>query len=114
MIFSDVKKISLPYGVIRILQLLLIVTFQLLLRATNVFRSEHFARQDKVQAEIAKRTRTLRALKTHQLKELESMSEMRKQLQEAAERLAERYEDIKDKQMQFTRRCNSFNIYRNI
>ncbi|XP_012253923.2 nuclear pore complex protein Nup88 [Athalia rosae] len=78
---------------------------ELLLRATTVYRSEHFARQDKVRAEIAKRTRTLRALKIHRLKELESFAQTRKQLQESAERLAERYEDIKDKQEELVRRA---------
>ncbi|XP_046589711.1 nuclear pore complex protein Nup88 [Neodiprion lecontei] len=78
---------------------------QLLLRATEVFRSEHFARHNKVRTEIAKRVRTLRALKTHQLKELELLAEQKKKLQEVAERLAERYEDMKDQQEELARRA---------
>ncbi|XP_046738540.1 nuclear pore complex protein Nup88 [Diprion similis] len=78
---------------------------ELLLRSTQVFRSDHFARHDKVRTEIAKRVRTLRALKTHQLKELELLAEEKKKLQEVAERLAERYEDMKDQQEDLARRA---------
>ena len=73
-------------------------------RATTVFRKQHFNQHDKVREEFGKRVRTLKALKNHQLKELEHLSEMKKYLHEKAENLAERYEDIKDKQEELARR----------
>jgi hypothetical protein len=75
-----------------------------LYRATTVFRKQHFIRHDKVQTEVGKKVRTLKALKTHQLKELENLSEMKKYLHEKVGSLAERYEDIKDKQEELARR----------
>ena len=77
---------------------------QVLYRATTIFRSQHFSRHDKVREEIGKKVRTLKALKNHQLKELEYLIEMKKELQQTAEKLAERYEDIKDHQLDLARR----------
>lgn len=61
-------------------------------------------RLDKVRGEIEKKVRALKALKTHQLKELETLMETRKELQQTAEHLAEQYEDIKDKQVELAGR----------
>lgn len=77
---------------------------QLLYHATNIFRTQHFVRQDKVREEIGKKVRALKALKTHLLKELDTLTETKMELRQTAERLAERYEDIKDKQKQLARR----------
>ena len=79
-------------------------TFQLLYRATTIFRSQYFARHDKVREEIGKKVRSLKALKNHQLKELEYLIKVKKELQQTAEKLAERYEDIKDNQEDLARR----------
>jgi len=78
--------------------------FQLLYHATNIFRTQHFVRHDKVREEISKKVRTLKALKTHLLKELDTLVETKKELRQTAERLAERYEDINDKQKELARR----------
>ncbi|KAG7196705.1 hypothetical protein KM043_016035 [Ampulex compressa] len=78
---------------------------ELLYRATHIFRTEHFLRQDKVREEIGKKVRSLKALKTHLLKELDTLMETKKDLQQTAEHLAERYEDIKDKQEELARRA---------
>ncbi|KAJ8681137.1 hypothetical protein QAD02_016924 [Eretmocerus hayati] len=78
---------------------------ELLYRATTVFRKQHFVTHDKVREEFGKKVRTLKALKTHQLNELENLTEMKKNLHEKAENLAERYEDIKDKQEELAGRA---------
>ncbi|XP_051154402.1 nuclear pore complex protein Nup88 isoform X1 [Leptopilina boulardi] len=80
-------------------------SLELLYRATTIFRSQHFLRHDKVREEILKKVRTLKALKNHQLKELEYLIHVKKELQETAEKLAERYEDIKDNQEDLARRA---------
>ncbi|OXU27941.1 hypothetical protein TSAR_010338, partial [Trichomalopsis sarcophagae] len=77
---------------------------ELLIRATTVFR-KHFVHHDKVRDECNRKVRTLKALKNHQMKELESLTEMKKDLHEKAGNLAERYEDIKDKQEELARRA---------
>lgn len=48
--------------------------------------------------EFNKKVRALKSLKTHLLKELDALMETKKELRHTAERLAEQYEDIKDKQ----------------
>ena len=48
--------------------------------------------------------RTLQTLKQHQLQELEHMELQKGQLKQTAEQLAEKYEDIKDKQEELTKR----------
>ncbi|XP_012288846.1 nuclear pore complex protein Nup88 isoform X2 [Orussus abietinus] len=78
---------------------------ELLYRATHIFRTQHFVRHDKVREELGKKARTLKALKNHQMKELDILMETRKELQQAAEHLAERYEDIKDNQEYLARRA---------
>ncbi|XP_043276601.1 nuclear pore complex protein Nup88 isoform X2 [Venturia canescens] len=78
---------------------------ELLYRATHVFRDQHFARLDEVRGEIEKKVRALKALKNHQLKELATLMETRNELQEMAEYLAERYEDIKDTQVELAGRA---------
>lgn len=78
--------------------------FQLLYHATNIFRTQHFVRHDKVREEISKKVRALKALKSHLLKELDALMETKKEMRQTAERLAERYEDINDKQKELARR----------
>jgi len=80
------------------------ITFQLLYHATNIFRTQHFTRHDKVREEISKKVRALKALKIHLLKEVDTIMETKKELRQTAERLAERYEDINDKQKSLARR----------
>ncbi|XP_076750215.1 nuclear pore complex protein Nup88 [Xylocopa sonorina] len=68
---------------------------QLLYHATDIFRKEHFAKQDTVRETIGKKVRALKVMKTQLLKELDTLMETKKELQHTAEHLAERYEDIK-------------------
>ncbi|KZC11424.1 Nuclear pore complex protein Nup88, partial [Dufourea novaeangliae] len=78
---------------------------QLLYHATDIFRKEHFVRHDSVREEIGKKIRALKVMKTHLLKELDSLIEAKRELKHTAERLAERYEDIKDEQEKLAQRA---------
>nr|CAD7423493.1 unnamed protein product [Timema monikensis] len=77
---------------------------ELVSRATTVLREEYIQRHVRVRDEIEGKVRTLRRLKTHQLQEVRSLEEEQHHLKLAAEDLAEKYEDIKDKQEELTRR----------
>lgn len=48
--------------------------------------------------------RALQMLKKHQTNEIQRLNIMKQSMQENAERLAEKYEDIKDKQEELTKR----------
>ncbi|XP_071992221.1 nuclear pore complex protein Nup88 isoform X1 [Engystomops pustulosus] len=71
---------------------------QLLSRATQVFREEYVLKQDMAREEIQRRVKLLIAQKEKQLKDLRYCKEERKSLHEMAERLAEKYEEAKEKQ----------------
>lgn len=71
---------------------------QLLSRATQVFREEYVLKQDMAREEIQRRVKLLIAQKQKQLKDLRYCNEERKSLKETAERLAEKYEEAKEKQ----------------
>lgn len=71
---------------------------QLLSRATQVFREEYVLKQDMAREEIQRRVKLLIAQKEKQLKDLRYCNEERKSLKETAERLAEKYEEAKEKQ----------------
>ncbi|CAG2068918.1 unnamed protein product, partial [Timema podura] len=77
---------------------------ELVSRATNVLREEYIQRHVRVRDEIEGKVRTLRRLKAHQLQEVRSLEEEQHHLKLAAEDLAEKYEDVKDKQEELTRR----------
>ncbi|KAM3934700.1 nuclear pore complex protein Nup88 [Leptodactylus fuscus] len=71
---------------------------QLLSRATQVFREEYVLKQDMAREEIQRRVKLLIAQKEKQLEDLQRCKEERKTLKEMAERLAEKYEEAKEKQ----------------
>ncbi|XP_063809744.1 nuclear pore complex protein Nup88 [Pseudophryne corroboree] len=71
---------------------------QLLSRATQVFREEYVLKQDLAREEIQRRVKLLIAQKEKQLADLSHCKEDRKSLKETAERLAEKFEEAKDKQ----------------
>lgn len=77
----------------------------MLYHATNIFRTQHFVQHDKVREEIGKKVRSLKVSKIHLLKELDTLMETKKELRQTAELLAEKYEDINDKQKEFARRA---------
>lgn len=71
---------------------------QLLSRATQVFREEYILKQNMAREEMQKRVKLLTGQKNKQLEELSLCREDRKSLTEAAERLADKYEDAKYRQ----------------
>ncbi|XP_017293258.2 nucleoporin 88 [Kryptolebias marmoratus] len=71
---------------------------QLLSRATQVFREEYILKQDMAREEMQRRVKLLRDQKDKQLEELALCREEKKSLREAAERLADKYEDAKYRQ----------------
>ncbi|XP_032401726.1 nucleoporin 88 [Xiphophorus hellerii] len=71
---------------------------QLLSRATQVFREEYIMKQDMAREEMERRVKLLTGQKVKQVEELASCREERKSLTEAAERLADKYEDAKYRQ----------------
>lgn len=72
--------------------------FKLLQRTAQVFREEYFKNHQKAREELEKRIQMLNMMKKNQQKELDNMMRERDELQESASNLAEKYEDIKDKQ----------------
>ncbi|NXY47204.1 NUP88 protein, partial [Ceuthmochares aereus] len=71
---------------------------QLLSRATQVFREEYILKQDLAKEEIQQRVKLLWGQKKKQLEDLNYYREERKSLREVAERLADKYEEAKEKQ----------------
>ncbi|NXN99700.1 NUP88 protein, partial [Rhinopomastus cyanomelas] len=71
---------------------------QLLSRATQVFREEYILKQDLAKEEIQQRVKLLWDQKKKQLEDLHYCREERKSLREMAERLADKYEEAKEKQ----------------
>ncbi|NXO49244.1 NUP88 protein, partial [Aramus guarauna] len=71
---------------------------QLLSRATQVFREEYILKQDLAKEEIQQRVKLLWGQKKKQLEDLTYCREERKSLREMAERLADKYEEAKEKQ----------------
>ncbi|XP_018374219.1 PREDICTED: nuclear pore complex protein Nup88 [Trachymyrmex cornetzi] len=99
------RDVSQPITKIGSRSMSLSESLELLYHATNIFRTQHFVRHDKVREEISKKVRALKALKSHLLKELDTLMETKKELRQTAERLAERYEDINDKQKELACRA---------
>lgn len=71
---------------------------QLLSRATQVFSEEYILKQDMAREEMQRRVKLLAGQKKKQLDELAVCKEERIILREAAERLADKYEDAKYRQ----------------
>lgn len=71
---------------------------QLLSRATQVFREEYILKQDMAREEMQRRVKLLTGQRSKQVEELALCREERKSLTEAAERLADKYEDAKYRQ----------------
>ncbi|XP_044739035.1 nuclear pore complex protein Nup88 [Chrysoperla carnea] len=77
---------------------------ELLVRATQTFREEHFKKLERVREEIEKRVKALQMLRKYQEGELSRLEQEKEKTQAFAEKLAEKYEDIKDKQELLTKR----------
>ncbi|KAJ8267246.1 hypothetical protein GJAV_G00140290 [Gymnothorax javanicus] len=72
---------------------------ELLSRATQVFREEYILKHDLAQEEMHRRVKLLNGQKNKQLEDLAVCREERKSLRESAERLADKYEDAKYRQV---------------
>ncbi|KAJ3589985.1 hypothetical protein NHX12_007942 [Muraenolepis orangiensis] len=77
---------------------------QLLSRATQVFREEYVLRQDTACEELRRRARLLAAQRAAQEEQLAACNRERRSLREAAERLADKYDDAKYRQDALARR----------
>ncbi|CAL8363614.1 unnamed protein product [Merluccius merluccius] len=77
---------------------------QLLSRATQVFREEYILKQDTACEELQRRARLLATQRRTQAEELAACRQERRSLREAAERLADKYEDAKYRQDAVARR----------
>lgn len=82
----------------------------MLQRAAKVFREEYFKYYDKAREELEKRVKALQMLKTYQQEQIEKMTGEKLEIQQKAESLAEKYEDIKDKQDELSKRCEKLLI----
>lgn len=72
--------------------------FELLTQATRMLRENYFVRHDKARQEIEKREHVLKLLKQQQLNDIEELQAEKQKIRATAERLAETYEDLCDKQ----------------
>lgn len=77
---------------------------QLLQRASQVFRESYFPTHEEARLELEKRVKALILLKHYQQNEILKMTQEKQKLQDKAGYLAEKYEDIKDKQEDLTKR----------
>lgn len=73
-------------------------------RTAQVFREEYFKNHTKAREELEKRIQALTMMKSNQQKELKRMLNEKEVLQDKASSLAEKYEDIKDKQDEILKR----------
>lgn len=79
---------------------------QLLLSSVQVMRENHFINHDKVRQEIIKRVKILELMKNQQRDEISSLLECKKVIQEKAYKLADRHEDIMERQCRLQKRIN--------
>ncbi|KAK7873136.1 hypothetical protein R5R35_006360 [Gryllus longicercus] len=80
-------------------------TLELVARTTKTFREEYLLKHKQVREEIERRVRILKALKEHQVREVQALEAEKATLQQTAEKLAEKYEDAKDKQEELSKRA---------
>lgn len=74
-------------------------------KAAATFRQDYFPHYAKAHEEIEKRIKALQMLKKYQQEQVVRMFGEKQELTEMAESLAEKYEDIKDKQDALMKRC---------
>ncbi|XP_053680044.1 nuclear pore complex protein Nup88 [Anopheles nili] len=79
--------------------------FELLTQATRMLRENCFVRHENARQEIEKRGHVLRLLKQQQLSDIEELQAEKQQIRTTAERLAETYEDLCDKQTALFKRA---------
>lgn len=77
---------------------------ELLIYATKTLHEQYITKHDKVKQEIEKRVKLLQSLKQQQQIELAQLEQDKNQIRNDAERLAEMYEEINDKQQELFKR----------
>lgn len=80
-------------------------SIELFVYATDVLREQYIIKHDKVKQEIEKRVRILQLLKQQQEQEIGQLENDKVQIRNDAERLAELYEEINDRQQVLFKRC---------
>lgn len=73
-------------------------SIELLMHAIEILREKYFPKLSKVRTEIDKRVKHLQVLKEQQKQEIIQLQKEKEKMREKAERLAELYEDVADKQ----------------
>lgn len=77
---------------------------ELLIYATKTLHEQYIMKHDKVKQEIEKRVKLLQSIKQQQQTELAHLEQDKNQIRTDAERLAEMYEEINDKQQELLKR----------
>lgn len=80
-------------------------SIELLMHAIEVLREQYFPKLSKVRAEIDKRVKHLQVLKEQQKQEIAQLQKEKDKVRANAERLAELYEDVSDKQQSLFKRA---------
>lgn len=80
-------------------------SIELFVYATDVLREQYILKHEKVKQEIEKRVKILQLLKRQQELEIAQMEVDKTQIKNDAERLAELYEEINDRQQVLFKRC---------
>lgn len=78
---------------------------ELLMQATQNLREQYFTRHDKARQEIQKRVKILHLLKEQQKKEIQDLTDEKESMRDKAEKLAEMYDDIYEKQQTLLKRA---------
>lgn len=77
---------------------------ELLLHATQMLREQHISKHDRVRQELEKRAKILQYIKRQQEEELGQLEGEKTKIRKDAERLAEMYEEINDRQQSLMKR----------
>lgn len=77
---------------------------EVLMQAMQVLREQNFTKHDKARQEIQKRVKVLQLLKEQQLREIQQLQSEKDKIRDKAEKLAELYEDICEKQQTLYKR----------
>lgn len=80
-------------------------SIELFVYATDMLREQYILKHEKVKQEIEKRVKILQLLKRQQEQEIAQMETDKIQIKNDAERLAEFYEEINDRQQVLFKRC---------
>lgn len=73
-------------------------SIELLMHAIEILREKYFPKLSKVRTEIDKRVKHLQVLKEQQKQEIAQLQKEKNKIRENAERLADLYDDVSDKQ----------------